>query len=243
MDSPHHLAIQAALNANWDEAVSLNKKIIKDEPANIDGLNRLAHAFFELGQYEQAKKFYSLALKYDTYNPIATKNLKIIQAFKKSGPKREANRYLGGNHRISPLVFLQEPGKTKVVNLIKVAEPEKLSHVYCGMQVLLTPKNRGISVVDEAEAYLGVLPDDVSHNLIRLMKGGNKYEVCVKSVRVNGLSVIIREIFRSSRFRNQPSFLEYSSSSVSSGNTDLIAAMEFKDSESDELLVEDEDPV
>ena len=53
-----------------------------------------------------------------------------------------------------------------------------------------------------------MLPDDTAHLLTRLIKGGNKYELFIKSVRVNALSVLIRETFRSKRFKNQPSFLD-----------------------------------
>ena len=82
------------------------------------------------------------------------------------------------------------------------------------MKVEMVVKNRKITIVDMNGNYLGVLPDDISHHLLRLYKGGNKYELFVKSIRVNSLSVIIKEIFRSKRFKNQPSFLEYSNSSA-----------------------------
>jgi len=94
---------------------------------------------------------------------------------------------------------------SKIVNLLKVAAPQKLLQAYCGMQVGVTVKNRKITIVDKEGSYLGVLPDDVCHHLMRLLKGGNKYEFFIKSVRVNNLSLLIRETFRSKRFKNQPS--------------------------------------
>jgi len=202
-------AIDAALSSNWEKALDLNSKIIKDDPGNIDALNRLAHAYFELCDYKLAKKFYSLALDVDQYNPIALKNLKIIQSFKNlSGQKPSLNHHA----KILPSLFLQEPGKTKVVSLIKVAEPQKLSKAYCGMGVELSFKNRGITITDEFGGYLGVLPDDIAHRLIRMVKGGNRYSAFIKSIKVNGISILIRETYRASRFKNQPSFLEFSNS-------------------------------
>ena len=51
-------AIHAALSANWEEAVKLNQQIIGIEPKNTDALNRLARAFFELGNNSSSKKYY-----------------------------------------------------------------------------------------------------------------------------------------------------------------------------------------
>lgn len=227
--SASQLAINAALECRWDDALKLNKQIIKENPENVDALNRLAHALFEKGSFSLSKKYYSLVLKYDPYNPIASKNLKIIQAFKKN-IKPQTN---GHNHatKISPGLFLQEPGKTKVISLLKVAEPQRLSQTYCGMQVNIIIKNRGITITDPENRYLGVLPDDYSHLLIKLIKGGNKYAAFIKSIKVNGLSILIRETFRSAKFRNQPSFLEFSQGTSS---LEMLAPLEKKERLDDE---------
>lgn len=195
-------AISAALNCLWEKALGLNRQILKLDPRNLDALSRLGRASFELGKLEQAKKYYNLALKVDPYNPIALKNLKILKVSKGDG-KVQLN-----HNPINPSMFLHEPGKTKMVTLLKVAEPQKLSNLYPGMSVILTTHNRNISVADMQNQYLGILPDDISFLLIKLIKGGNKYEAIIKSVRVNGLSVIIRESFRASKFKNRPSFPE-----------------------------------
>lgn len=225
-------AIDAALDSKWEEALKLNQQIIKQNPQNVDALNRQAHAYFELGKYSSAKKYYSLALKFDPYNPIAIKNLKIIQAFKK-GVNGDGVK-LKSNGRISPSLFLQEPGKTKVVACLKVAEPQKLSQAFCGMSVELLFKNRGVTVCDSSGSYLGVLPDDIAYLLGKLIKGGNKYCAHIKSIKVNGLSILIKETFRSARFRNQPSFLEYSTI-----NTDIVH-FDRKDSIEEESVPEDD---
>lgn len=205
------LAIDAALDSRWSEALKLNKRIIRLDPQNVDALNRQGRAYMEMGRCNLAKKYYSAVLKLDPYNPIALKNLKIIKAFKPNG---NGNGQVFENHtpRLSPALFLQEPGKTKVVALLKVAEPQKLSLVYCGMPVNMVVKNRKITIIDSNLNYLGVLPDDTSHYLLKLIRGGNKYDLFIKSIRVNGLAVLIKETYRSKRFKNQPSFLESSDS-------------------------------
>jgi tetratricopeptide (TPR) repeat protein len=195
-------AITAALSYNWDVAVDLNKKMIKLCPDDTDCLNRLARALFELGKYPQAKKIYQEVLTLDPYNVIAQKNLKKIGAFKKGVVKTSHN----GHSQLSPLLFLEEAGITKVLTLVKLAEPQKLSMSSAGEEVLLQLKNRGISVTDMEGNYLGVLPDDASHLLMKLINGGNKYQAIIKSIKPNSLSILVREVFRSKKFKNQPSF-------------------------------------
>lgn len=226
-------AIDAALDSKWEEALKINKKIIKLDPQNIDALNRLAKANIELGKSNLAKKYYSEVTKIDPYNPIALKNLKIMKSFKPNGQSFTSNYH----SRLSPSLFLQEPGKTKMVNLLKVAEPQKLSHAFCGMKVMMAVKNRKITIIDSNGDYLGVLPDDISHHLLRLYKGGNKYDLFIKSIRVNSLSVIIKEIFRSKRFKNQPSFLEGSESTAS---TSILTSLERTGADEDAEETEEE---
>lgn len=224
MDNPQSsnlpvLAIDAALDSRWDEALKLNKKIIKLDPQNIDALNRQGRAYMEMGRCNLAKKYYSEVLKLDPYNPIALKNLKIIKAFKPNGNGNgqifENHTPLSPSFKLDASLFLQEPGKTKVVNLLKVAEPQKLSQAYCGMKVSMISKNRKITIAGDGLNYLGVLPDDTSHHLLKLIRGGNKYDLFIKSIRVNSLSVLIKETYRSKRFKNQASFLETSDSAPS----------------------------
>jgi len=222
-------AIDASLEARWEDAIKLNRQIIKLDPQNVDALNRQARAYMELGKMTSAKKYYTNALKIDPYNPIALRNLKIIKSFKKSVHHPQDN----GHTRLSPTLFLQEPGKTKVVSLLNVAEPQKLSQTYCGMNVKLIIKNRKIIVACANGDYLGVLPDDISHHLIKLLKGGNKFDLFIKAIKVNALSVIIRETFRSKRFKNQPSFLEGTSYLPTS---DMITSL---DGETDEEVLEE----
>jgi tetratricopeptide (TPR) repeat protein len=225
-------AIDAALSYNWEEAVLLNKQIMKDQPEDIDCLNRLARAFFEMGKYPQAKKLYQTVLKIDPYNSIAQKNLKRVGSFK-NAPIKDGT-YSHTNHTtmvLSPSLFLEEPGVTTVVNLTKLAEPQRLGVLYPGLMVSLNLKNRRICVTDLEGNYLGVLPDDMSHLILKLMSGGNKYQSIIKSVKSNGLTILIRETFRSKKFRNQPSFLTDSHNFAYS--SDHISLSEDDDSRDD----------
>ncbi|MDO8498282.1 MAG: hypothetical protein Q7S44_00615 [bacterium] len=221
-DAPSSLsqqAISAALSSNWEEALRLNQEILNIDPKNVDALNRLARAYFELGDLSLSKKNFEVALETDPYNQIAAKFLKKIETFSKKGAKLQ-------NHidrtPISTDFFIEEAGKTKVIALLKVAEPQKLSLICAGTLVSLVIKNRGITVTDQNREYLGVLPDDLSHQLIRLINGGNKYTALIKNIKTNSLSIIIRETYRCPRFKNQPSFLDAASANLAYSSDHII---------------------
>lgn len=230
------LAISAALNCQWQEALDINKQIIKDNPESVECLNRMAKAYSELGFYSEAKKIYQQVLTLDTYNTIAQKNLQKVSTFKKDGLKP--------NHQptmtLSPSSFLEEPGFTKSVSLTKLAEPQRILTLSAGIMVSLSPKNRGVSVVDMNNQYLGALPDDTAHHILKLMKGGNKYQAFIKSLKANKVTILIREVYRSKKFKNQASFLDSSKPlSYSSDHLSLITNAAEDDDSGDET----EEPV
>lgn len=196
----------------WDQAVELNQKILKLEPKNTAALNRLARAFWEKGNLVSAKKTYRRVLKIDRYNIIASKNLKRLAELAKAPSKKEAPR-----KKVESTIFLEEPGKTKVVKLVRLASPKILFELDSGDEVLLTPKTHSISITDADGTYLGALPDDLSHRLLRFIKGGNKYQAFVKAIDRQNLEIFIKETKRAAKFLSLPSF---TSPGVSANNLD-----------------------
>lgn len=195
-------AITAAINSSWDQAIALNQKILKENPSDIPALNRLAFAYFERGNIRKAQQFYRRVLSFDPYNHIASKNLKKINEFR----CKKLNR----NNKKSPMltsVFLEEPGKTKVVGLVKLASKSILSQLRPGDILKLCPKKHTIMVEDCQNIYVGVIPDDLSFRLLKFIKAGNKYDAFVRSVSKNSLLIFLRETFRSQRFKNVSSFV------------------------------------
>ena len=49
-------AIEEALKQNWKKAIELNRHIIKENPNDIEALNRLAFALTEMGLIKEAKQ-------------------------------------------------------------------------------------------------------------------------------------------------------------------------------------------
>lgn len=204
LEALNQKAIDLALNCRWEEAEELNNQLLQDEPTNTQYLNRLAKAKFELGKYSECKKIYAQVLELDPYNAIAQKNLKKVSAIKKDSVLKN-----GSNATVlSAALFYEEPGITELITLVKVAEPQKLVALSPGSMMHLNVKKKGIAVNDGFGVYIGAFPDDSAYHLMRLLEGGNKYQVIVKSVKSNAVTVLVRETFRSKKFKNQASFLQ-----------------------------------
>lgn len=199
-DAPHTAAIEAALSQNWKEAIRLNLAILKQTKNDVEALSRLAYAYLKSGHIKEAKKIYEKVLSLDQYNKIAEKNLSKLSTLKKK------NLEFDGGGMISPMMFLEEPGITKIVDCIHIAPPQTLSTLSTGQEVTLKSKNHCIEIRTTQNTYLGALTDDISFRLLRLVKAGNTYRAIVKSVEKNALKVLIRETARGRRFANQPTF-------------------------------------
>ena len=193
-------AIAAALAQDWKEAIRVNLAILKRDTSDIESLCRLAFAFLKTGQLLAAKRTYQKVLVLDKYNQIATKNLKKMTSLKKKDMTSGASSYM------SPMIFLEEPGKTKIVECVHVAPSHVLSTLSAGQEVFLKPKHHGIDVRTSNRTYVAALPDDMSFKLHKMMAGGNTYQAIVKGVDKKSVKVMLRELSRGKKFVKQPSF-------------------------------------
>lgn len=194
------MAIFNALENHWADAIKINQKILTVDKNNIQALNRLAQALFRLGHFQKAQNTYKKVLEIDPVNIIARRNLERLT---KSNGNGGANGHTPAN---LASVFLFEPGKTKLLNLLNLAPPQILATLNCGDQLVINPKRHAITIATPDGTYLGALPDDLAHRLINFITEGNKYEVYVKCVTTKILTVIIKEVQRSPKYANQPSF-------------------------------------
>jgi tetratricopeptide (TPR) repeat protein len=113
-------AIAAALAQDWKEAIHVNLAILKSDKSDLEALCRLAFAYLKTGQLLTAKRTYQKVLDLDKYNQIASKNLKKMTSLKKKDMANEGATFM------SPMIFLEEPGKTKIVECRRGALPYSL---------------------------------------------------------------------------------------------------------------------
>lgn len=197
-----HSAIQCALSQDWKQAIKINVDILEKDKNDTEAMCRLAYAYSQLGRIDEAKRIYRKILTIDRYHAIARKNLDRISVIARSwGQTTDRTKV-----RISPNLFIEEPGKTKTVVLRNIAPVKRLAQVNIGDSVTLFAKNHSIEVRDQEKIYLGALPDDIAFRMIRFLKAGNVYQVSIKNVHKNTLSVFIRETRRGKRFIMQSTF-------------------------------------
>lgn len=234
MDSLKLEAIQTALAGNWKNAISINKELLKDNPNDIEALNRLAYAFSAMDKIKDAKTLYRLVLKLDNLNPIALRNLKRLTERNIKEKKEKGPLVL----RNLDTLFLEESGKTKVIDLVNVAEPKIISFLMTGEILKLSIKRLKIFVLSNNNQYIGMLPDDIAKRLIKFLNGGNIYSASVKSVGNNHVCIFVKEAKRVSKFKNQPSFVSSTKTKLKSPKRYSLPRLE-EEEEPEDLLEEE----
>jgi tetratricopeptide (TPR) repeat protein len=190
-------AIKAALEGDWNTAISLNLEILSDNPDHIPALNRLAKAYTQVGDNQNAIAAYEHVLCLDKYNSIAQKKCTQL----KNSPCKADNCA-----KIMTTDFIEERGKTKTTPLTRLADSNVLTNLQPGQQVSLVVKNHWIAVTTQDNVYIGALADNVSFQIKQLLAGGNQFQTVIRTAEPNQVSVFIRETFRAAQFANTPSF-------------------------------------
>lgn len=161
-------AINAAKSQQWQQAADYNQQILDIYPKDLDALNRLALAFMQLDQSKKAKTTLNKVLEIDKHNKIAQKNLDKI--------KKNLKSKVSFNQES----FIEEPGKAKNIELIRVTDNDNLDQINVGQKCELDPKSTYISINTADGDYLGTLPKDISERLIGLIETGNQYNCSIQ---------------------------------------------------------------
>lgn len=193
-------AIDQALAGRWKEAIKTNLLLLKKEPKDTESLNRLGRAYLETGQKSKAIQTYQKVLRVDKFNNIAIKNLNLLKTL------RLSKNSSSGQPVTSLPVFLEEPGVTKTVTLVRLGDPKIISHQRPGDGVKIVPRQHSVVVLNSTNQYLGRISDDLASRLRSLLASGNTYSAWLRSVEKNEIRVFIKELVRSFKHRFTPSF-------------------------------------
>jgi len=203
-------AREAALAANWAEAVEINRQLLERTPRDAEAQNRLGRALLELNDPTGALEAYTAALKIDPANIIARRNLQRLDLLRHqaaSKKKTKKNKEDGGNHNIPRTnVFIEEVGKTWVDELVNPLPSLELADVSSGEQLEISVKNKRMYVSRHGGKRLGEVEVKTAERLIELMAKGNRYEAYALGLSGNSLRVILREVYRDSAKTNIVSF-------------------------------------
>ncbi|HEY5641102.1 MAG TPA: tetratricopeptide repeat protein, partial [Dehalococcoidia bacterium] len=189
------LAIQMALQGQWEQAVDLNQSILDSFPADVDACNRLGKALTELGRFADARDSYMKAVEIDPLNLIARKNLSRLATLSKTAPKKKGKK--AANQKLSPEMFIEETGKTTITEL---AQPNMdiANQLTAGDLVNLARDKKGnLFVQTIAGEQFGDVEVRLGQRLIKLMDGGNQYVAAISSLHEDGVKIFVRETMQS----------------------------------------------
>lgn len=130
-------AIDAALKADWNEAISINSEILEKNPENLDAKVRLGRAYIQTRKFDKAKKIFKDVLKIDPINAVALKNYDLAKRCKAETK---------GQVQIDTKSLLKEPGTTSEASFEITTKGLTAKDFISGENVLLKIKKKSIEV-------------------------------------------------------------------------------------------------
>jgi tetratricopeptide (TPR) repeat protein len=185
-------AIDTATAADWEAAADLNKRIL-ELGADSEAENRLAKAYWEMGELAQAREHYQAALALDPTNRIAERNISRLRMLLAEAGKKTVAAQKGSKAPVS--IFVEETGKTGFAHLVDLADPKQLAQVNPGDSVELSPDGPRLSAKSNGR-QIGYVEPRVAARLLKLIAEGNKYTAGVTSLGDSDVRIIIRETYQ-----------------------------------------------
>lgn len=180
-------AVSLAMQSRWEEAVDVNRSILNSFEDDLEAHNRLGKGLSELGRNREAKEAFRRTLEISPYNSIAKKNLDRLDRLGEDSSNAAAR---GSS---IPPVFIEESGRAGVTSLTTLASSDVLVKLAPGHRVDLLMEGSSLRIAESSGEYVGQVEPKLASRLTRLIKGGNRYDATVTSVRERELTVIIRE--------------------------------------------------
>lgn len=187
MNKLEEKAVEACLKADFQAAIEINNIILRENPKDIDALNRLAFAYIQNGNKTLAAKAIRQALLLDKFNSIALKNQQFLKTLPKKLKKSDCAA-------VTKADFIEEPCITKIINLTDLCNFAIFSKIRNGTELQLKIRRRKICIYNN-NSYLGKLTDDLSFRLIKAISHGNRFSVYFKSCENKKVTVFLKETF------------------------------------------------
>ena len=185
-------AIAAATDAEWAAAADLNKRIL-ELGADSEAENRLAKAYWEMGELATAREHYQAALALDPTNRIAERNISRLRMLLAEAGKKTVAAEKADKAPVS--IFVEETGKTGFAHLIDLVDPKQLAQVNPGDAVELSPDGPRLAAKAN-KRHIGYVEPRVAARLLKLIADGNKYTAGVTSIGERDVRIIIRETYQ-----------------------------------------------
>lgn len=224
-------AIELAALNRWQEAAELNQQLLR-VGEDVETYNRLGKALFELGKYAESHRAYQNALRLNAANPIARKNVARLEALLARGIT-EAPITRSTRQQVDMRMFITETGRTALTSLVDVQRGPAVDALITGEKVELRVEGKMVYVFDLDGNLIGRIEPKLSHRLVELMNGGNRYLAAVVQSDSRNVRILIREVYQDPSQRGRVSF----PGKLGEGAT-ILSSLRFEDYE--DLLEEEE---
>lgn len=196
-------AINLAMSNQWQQAIDLNKRLVEEFTPDAEAYNRLGKAYAQVGRNADARAAYEAALKLDSTNTIAQRNLTRLASLKDEAPSAAED-----GHHADPAFFIEETGKTAATAIFCDAPRDTLARVAGGDILGMHREGNIIIVTTYGGERLGPLDGRLSARLIELQDGGNTYAIAAISINPakRELRALIREMRQSPQMAGRVSF-------------------------------------
>ena len=189
-------AIALAMDSKWEEAIAVNRELIRAFPDNLDAYNRLGKALLETGDPQGARAAFGRSLAVDPANTIARKNLDRLTS---------GNNATGGG-TLSHKMFIGDPGKSAQVSLLACASDTNGPYIAPGAPIELRVAGANLAVFNDAGQYVGIVPPQLGHRLRCMMEAGNRYGGAIVGSNGQSVRVLLHERYQDPSQRSKISF-------------------------------------
>ncbi|MCX6732358.1 MAG: tetratricopeptide repeat protein [Candidatus Roizmanbacteria bacterium] len=187
IDTLETKAIDAAIQANWTQAIEFNSQILELDRKNVQALLRIAFSYLQTGNYEESKKYYHKALRLQPKSSVAHQYLEKLEILEQGKTKPQTKT------AFDPHLFIESFGKTKMTSLTNLGQKQILAQLSIGQRMQLKIKKRRVEIRTESDEYVGTLADDISKRLILFIKAKSTYTAYIKEVSFTKVIIFIRE--------------------------------------------------
>lgn len=194
-------AVQLAIDADWDEAIELNKFINDTFGPDEATHNRLGKALAELGKLKEAKAAYEAAHAINPQNSVASKNLQKLENLMKTNQATRGS----GAVKVDLNLFVEEMGKT-TTSVLRATDDDVCSKIVPGDVAELRVEGDGVEVDTVRGVRIGSLEPKLARRLLKFIQGGNRYQAGVIACEGSQVKVIVREVYQAPTFAGKPSF-------------------------------------
>lgn len=233
-------AIDAAVSLQWEKAIEYNKQILEQEKHNTSALLRLGFAYLQSKHIEDSKNIYEQLLTIQPKHHIARENLervKILLQKKKGTPDTDTSEQA---EELDPNMFLEIPGKTKIVILVHLGQKDHIAGLSVGQRLELKNKKRKVEVRTRSGTFIGYIPDDLSKRLIYFLNEGSIYRTYVKEASLTRVVIFIKEEEKGKKVQHLFSFPQNLHTNIPQGTNAERTDSDEASEDEDEDVLEDE---